>query len=976
MNHVRRRPSVIRSFARAARRFARCAVLIALAMPRGATGQPPVFVPAPKISPSTSPPDADRSITVPVARVESGGGIPGSLCPIAEPDRIAWRSPLFEEPFVFPIGAITAVEFPSPAPVKPSGEFCAVLTAGDLVFGSIRDFNETRFTIDSPRLGRLAFSRERLVRLTRWNDGSSVVFQGPNGLGAWRHEFDDSRWYEEQSGIAAQHPGASIFGDVSLPAQARIELELSWNGQPWQAKPDFVVEFGASPDREERAAPFTLEVWEGKLVAQRETERDGDVRVVDGLEDGAGRVALEIFLDQSQGRMLVYNASGAKRAELTVPDSAAGPTGMRMTNLSGNVRLNRLIIARWNGTAPPESPGTASQIRRASGQYLDGSVRGYDPASKAWVVHREGGREDRVPAEDLDAISFGPNDQQTPVEGAVSIACQDGTRVTGALLGVSETEVRIRCAGSTEIVPLPLDGVRMIQRVAPADTRSEAKVARAARLEHDGWSTRGDLRDTPDGADGLAWQPIGSLTTARMRPDGACRIVFREHPAASDPYEGIADQETGVTGFFHRLFRSSGPTGSGPPATRLAIHLRSGDCIPCSEIALIDAERVRFRSELVEATQVPVGDLQAVILGPSHRPSHGDASDPLDGRPDGNPFDDSFGASPEAESAKLARLLTVPRLQRRNPPTHLIVSQAGDYLRGRLIGMDVRGVSIELRLETTLIPRDRIAGIYWLRPDADGGTYAGDSQDASVSSPSAHSKTAGPRVHAVRADGTRMTFDSARVHADVLHGASPRLGACRIELPLIDELVVGAAIEEAAARLPVQQWKLTSAPDPSTLVAEGQTPRLAGTDSDLVGRPAPSFELARLDGAPFRLADERGKIIVLDFWATWCGPCIRAMPVVEEVVGRFADRDVRLYAVNLQETPEKISAFLERRRLNPTVLLDRDGAVAAHYDAVAIPQTVIIDREGNIARLFVGGGPELGEQLRAALEAIAGTSTP
>ncbi|GAG41856.1 unnamed protein product, partial [marine sediment metagenome] len=111
-------------------------------------------------------------------------------------------------------------------------------------------------------------------------------------------------------------------------------------------------------------------------------------------------------------------------------------------------------------------------------------------------------------------------------------------------------------------------------------------------------------------------------------------------------------------------------------------------------------------------------------------------------------------------------------------------------------------------------------------------------------------------------------------------------------------------------------------------------------------------------------------VVVLDFWATWCGPCLQAMPQIDRVMHEFKDHDVQLVAVNLQEGPESIKSLLKRLKLNPTVALDIDGAVAAKYAAIAIPQTVIIDSDGKVVRLFVGGGPQFGEQLRAALKSV------
>ena len=144
----------------------------------------------------------------------------------------------------------------------------------------------------------------------------------------------------------------------------------------------------------------------------------------------------------------------------------------------------------------------------------------------------------------------------------------------------------------------------------------------------------------------------------------------------------------------------------------------------------------------------------------------------------------------------------------------------------------------------------------------------------------------------------------------------------------------------------------------------------------MVGNQAPDFQLELLDGQNFRLSDQHGRITVLDFWATWCGPCIQSMPVVDQVVQEFADQDVQLIAVNLQESGEQIESTLSRLGLNTQVALDIDGTVAAKYAATAIPQTVIIDRDGNVARFFVGGGSQFGDQLRGALTDLCETDPP
>jgi thiol-disulfide isomerase/thioredoxin len=131
-----------------------------------------------------------------------------------------------------------------------------------------------------------------------------------------------------------------------------------------------------------------------------------------------------------------------------------------------------------------------------------------------------------------------------------------------------------------------------------------------------------------------------------------------------------------------------------------------------------------------------------------------------------------------------------------------------------------------------------------------------------------------------------------------------------------------------------------------------------------------------LEGGTFNLAQHKGQVVVLDFWATWCGPCLQAMPTTDAVVREFADRKVKLVAVNLEERPEQVKATLARHKLKVTVALDTDGAISQRYSVTAIPQTVVITRDGKIARLFVGGGQRIADALRKALQELCSPDAP
>lgn len=142
-----------------------------------------------------------------------------------------------------------------------------------------------------------------------------------------------------------------------------------------------------------------------------------------------------------------------------------------------------------------------------------------------------------------------------------------------------------------------------------------------------------------------------------------------------------------------------------------------------------------------------------------------------------------------------------------------------------------------------------------------------------------------------------------------------------------------------------------NAPEGVVKVAAFHAPSPA---EQLKGLEAPDFTLALLDGGSLTLSEKMGKIVLLDFWATWCGPCRIIMPVLDAVSKEFADDGVELYGVNLREDPERVRAYLESKGLDLAVALDRDGRVGEMYSAFAIPQTVIVDRDGKVAVVHVG----------------------
>jgi peroxiredoxin len=133
------------------------------------------------------------------------------------------------------------------------------------------------------------------------------------------------------------------------------------------------------------------------------------------------------------------------------------------------------------------------------------------------------------------------------------------------------------------------------------------------------------------------------------------------------------------------------------------------------------------------------------------------------------------------------------------------------------------------------------------------------------------------------------------------------------------------------------------------------TTTTAGT-APRVGYMAPGFELDNLDGQAISLESLRGQYVMLNFWATWCGPCRMEMPYMQEIYeeGVWADKGVVIAAVNIGESAEYVESFTEAFGLDFTVLLDSTENVARSYNIFSIPATFFIDKDGIIRKTKVG----------------------
>lgn len=132
-------------------------------------------------------------------------------------------------------------------------------------------------------------------------------------------------------------------------------------------------------------------------------------------------------------------------------------------------------------------------------------------------------------------------------------------------------------------------------------------------------------------------------------------------------------------------------------------------------------------------------------------------------------------------------------------------------------------------------------------------------------------------------------------------------------------------------------------------------------------------EVEMLDGTKFKISDKKGKVLLVNIWGTWCGPCIAEMPHLIELQNKHAEQGFEVIGLNIGDgggTPEpidQIKAFVAKQKLNYTIAI-ASSAVSTQFNLITrqsvVPQTILVDREGRLRRVFVGGGPKIFNSMK------------
>jgi len=146
---------------------------------------------------------------------------------------------------------------------------------------------------------------------------------------------------------------------------------------------------------------------------------------------------------------------------------------------------------------------------------------------------------------------------------------------------------------------------------------------------------------------------------------------------------------------------------------------------------------------------------------------------------------------------------------------------------------------------------------------------------------------------------------------------------------------------------------------------------LAGTAAAReVSGPAPDFTLQSRSGENLKLSEFRGEVVMINFWASWCGPCRQEMPLLDELYRRYHPMGFTILGINVEQERENALRLLEEIPVSFPILFDSDNRVAERYALSAMPSTVMVDRDGNLRFVHLGYLPGYEDEYEAQIKQL------
>jgi peroxiredoxin len=372
------------------------------------------------------------------------------------------------------------------------------------------------------------------------------------------------------------------------------------------------------------------------------------------------------------------------------------------------------------------------------------------------------------------------------------------------------------------------------------------------------------------------------------------------------------------------------------------LYFVNGDVVPCL-LSTMNATSTTVSTPLGGIERVPNAVLSSIELNA-----------------DGTKLRHSF----TKESREM--MLTIPRTGEASLTTHVLLGSNGDLLRGSVIALSDETVELDSKQEPMLVDRDRVLAIAYLAQPK--GKMEQSKDEPPKDADPIVQLGQFPELAMKLRGGYRLTARFVSVADQQIHCESQWIGNCKIPFEQI-EAIATLKPNFGSDLSPYSAWATQFATAPRW---SSNQPSEAAPGS-MLGKKVPEFQLSALDGSTFKLSEYNGRVVVLDFWATWCGPCVASLPEYLEAMREFAATDAVFLGVNSSETPEVVRSFVESKKLEGfNSLFDFDQSLLNTMGVGGIPHTVVIGPSGEVAHVHVGytvgAAKEVAQVIRQLLQ--------
>lgn len=324
--------------------------------------------------------------------------------------------------------------------------------------------------------------------------------------------------------------------------------------------------------------------------------------------------------------------------------------------------------------------------------------------------------------------------------------------------------------------------------------------------------------------------------------------------------------------------------------------------------------------------------------------------------------------------------MTFPRFLSGVPAQSILCGQNADILRGNVVAMNDQSVTVRVGGRNAVVDRRYITSIIWPQlkeiaidslPQVDG-MQKGGSDNAQQRGTSAESESSASVLQLLSDDGSKLTLNLRSWSGEFAVGQSQQLGDCSVPRNGVFEIRTGRYARDSADS-DKNFWRAT--------LAEGiewpkEKPASApAAEEKLSGTSAPLFVLPGLNGTEVNLEQYRGRVVVLDFWATWCGYCVQELPEMIKQINALPSDKVQLVTINQGEAPATVETFQKKKGLDFIVGFDKEE-VGDKYEVSGLPTSFVIDATGKIAHVKVGGGEGAIEEMMKVVHKLIGEPMP